>query len=148
MSSETSIVSSTTDIVRFKETDITWLFGPLRPRVDHDGRGHQSLPTHSPSVALGITVKPIVKKSSIHELMLQRSQYTVALLLGEWAVSENDDADYTLPARQSVENAISNVLLEKCVRFDMGSDGSTVVEDADLNTNEQLDLDDDISVNF
>ena len=141
-------MSSTTDIVRFKETDVTWLFGPLRPGVDHDGREHQSLLTHSPSFASGTAVKPIMKKSSIHEMMLQRSQYTVALLLREWAVSENDDADYTLPARQSVENAISNVLLEKCVRFDMGSNRSTVVEDADLNANEQLDLDDDIIVNF
>lgn len=89
-----------------------------------------------------------MKKSSIRDTMLQRSRYTVALLLEQMKLSENDHTKYSLTARQSADNAMLDFVLEKCVRFDMRIHESTATEHGIVNAQEQVNVDGKISVSF
>lgn len=89
-----------------------------------------------------------MKKSSIRDTMLQRSRYTVALLLEQMKLSENDHTKHSLTARQSADNAMLDFVLEKCVRFDMRIDESTATEHGIVNVQEQVNVDGKISVSF
>lgn len=58
-----------------KESDVTWLYGPLQPAVTHPvtHRSHESSPHHLSSSSSFTNKKPILKKRSMSEVMLQRS---------------------------------------------------------------------------
>lgn len=125
MFAQSFIVSSTTDMVRSKEHDITCLFGPLQPGVDCNGSVRGASLTHSPPYASAAILKSIMRQRSIHEMMLQRSLYTIELLLERMTVSKDGCTNYILAASQSVADAISDVTLRKCVRFDAEDHDST-----------------------
>jgi len=58
-----------------KESDVTWLYGPLQPAMTHPvtHRSSESSPHHLSSSSSFTTKKPILKKRSMSEVMLQRS---------------------------------------------------------------------------
>lgn len=80
--------------------------------------------------------------------MLQRSVYTIELLLERMKVSKDGYTNYILTASQSVADAISDATLIKCVRFDVEDHDSTETEHDVTNAYEQGDLGNNISVNF
>lgn len=58
-----------------KESDVTWLYGPLQPATSHPitHRSPNPSPNHLSSQSSFINKKPILKKRSMSEVMLQRS---------------------------------------------------------------------------
>lgn len=148
MSADASIALDTTDVVRFKEKDITWLFGPLRPAVDYDGRAHRCQPTYFPPRTSAAILKPIMRKTSIRKTMLQSSQYTMAQFSERIPLPENRSILYSPTRVQVVDDAISDVVLRKCVRFDMEAHDGISTEHGISNACEQVDLGANISVNF
>lgn len=148
MLAQAFIVLSTTDIVRSKEHDITCLFGPLQPGVDCNGSGRGALVTHSSPFASAAILKSIMRQRSIHEIMLQRSLYTIELLLERMTVSEDGCTNYIPTASQSVADVMSDATLSKCVRFDTADHDSTGTGHDDTDAYEQGDLGNNISINF
>lgn len=64
-----------------KESDVTWLYGPLKPADSHPITSHQSEPaSHLSKSNSFINKKPILKKRSMSEVMLQKSLSTSSLV--------------------------------------------------------------------
>lgn len=67
---------------RLKESDVTWLYGPLKPAESHpitstaSGRGSSQISKSGSFVSK----KPILKKRSVSEVMLQKSISTSSLI--------------------------------------------------------------------
>ena len=59
---------------RLKESDVTWLYGPLQPAQSHPITSDNSTPpSHLSKSSSFVTKKPILKKRSMSEVMLQKS---------------------------------------------------------------------------
>jgi hypothetical protein len=70
-----------TDNTRLKESDVTWLYGPLKPATTHPITHHESTTNTAVSRNASFThKKPILKKRSMSEVMLQRSISASSLL--------------------------------------------------------------------
>lgn len=66
---------------RLKESDVTWLYGPLQPAQSHPITQHASEPSSQLSKNNSfVNKKPILKKRSMSEVMLQRSISASSLL--------------------------------------------------------------------
>ena len=68
---------------RLKEHDVTWLYGPLQPGPNRTNAGkeeHGSSSLSTSSSFISVNKKPILKKRSMSEVMLQRSLSTASLL--------------------------------------------------------------------
>ena len=66
---------------RFKESDVTWLYGPLKPAQSHPITSDTSTPPSQMSKSSSfINKKPILKKRSVSEVMLQKSLSASSLL--------------------------------------------------------------------
>ncbi|KAF2768898.1 hypothetical protein EJ03DRAFT_262440, partial [Teratosphaeria nubilosa] len=64
-----------------KESDVTWLYGPLKPAESHPITANQSAPSSQLSKNnFFIAKKPILKKRSMSEVMLQKSLSASSLL--------------------------------------------------------------------
>ncbi|KAK4560807.1 protein phosphatase regulator [Recurvomyces mirabilis] len=64
-----------------KESDVTWLYGPLKPAESHPITSHQSAPSSQLSKTNSfLAKKPILKKRSMSEVMLQRSISATSLV--------------------------------------------------------------------
>ncbi|KAH9814265.1 Fungal protein of unknown function (DUF1752) [Teratosphaeria destructans] len=64
-----------------KESDVTWLYGPLKPAESHPITANQSAPSSQISKNNSfVTKKPILKKRSMSEVMLQKSLSASSLL--------------------------------------------------------------------
>ncbi|PNS17108.1 hypothetical protein CAC42_3843 [Sphaceloma murrayae] len=65
-----------------KESDVTWLYGPLQPATSHPitQLTPEPSPCHISSQASFVSKKPILKKRSMSEVMLQRSISASSLL--------------------------------------------------------------------
>lgn len=64
-----------------KESDVTWLYGPLKPAESHPITAHRSEPASQLSKSSSfVSKKPILKKRSMSEVMLQQSITTSSLL--------------------------------------------------------------------
>lgn len=70
-----------TDSCRLKESDVTWLYGPLKSALTHPITSNTS---HSDSTSISkntsFVKKPILKKRSVSEVMLQKSISTSSLV--------------------------------------------------------------------
>lgn len=67
--------------IRLKESDVTWLYGPLKPANKHPITNHESNTSTAVSRNTSFThKKPILKKRSMSEVMLQRSISASSLL--------------------------------------------------------------------
>lgn len=66
---------------RLKESDVTWLYGPLKPAATHPITHHENTSSTAVSRNTSFThKKPILKKRSMSEVMLQRSISASSLL--------------------------------------------------------------------
>lgn len=66
---------------RLKESDVTWLYGPLQPANSHPITSDTSTPPSNLSKSGSfINKKPILKKRSMSEVMLQKSLSTSSLV--------------------------------------------------------------------
>lgn len=68
---------------RLKECDVTWLYGPLQPgasQLAHSKTETSSVSLSKSSSFVNLHKKPILKKRSMSEVMLQRSLSTASLL--------------------------------------------------------------------
>lgn len=66
---------------RLKESDVTWLYGPLKPATTHPITQHENTTSTAVSRNASFThKKPILKKRSMSEVMLQRSISASSLL--------------------------------------------------------------------
>jgi hypothetical protein len=66
---------------RLKESDVTWLYGPLKPATTHPITHHENATSTAVSRNASFThKKPILKKRSMSEVMLQRSISASSLL--------------------------------------------------------------------
>ncbi|OQO06199.1 hypothetical protein B0A48_08787 [Cryoendolithus antarcticus] len=64
-----------------KESDVTWLYGPLKPATSHPiTKGEPSAGTSLSRTNSFVHKKPILKKRSMSEVMLQRSLSAASLL--------------------------------------------------------------------
>ena len=64
-----------------KESDVTWLYGPLKPAETHPITSNQSEPLSQVSRSGSfVNKKPILKKRSMSEVMLQKSLSTSSLV--------------------------------------------------------------------
>ncbi|KAH0017125.1 hypothetical protein KCU86_g13143, partial [Aureobasidium melanogenum] len=78
-----------------KESDVTWLYGPLQPASTHPVTQHSPDPSpHFSSSNSFVNKKPILKKRSMSEVMLQRSLSTSSLVKQAAAAVQ---AQQTLP---------------------------------------------------
>lgn len=69
--------------LRLKECDVTWLYGPLQPGPNHlspSKTDNGSTPLSKTSSFVNLKKKPILKKRSMSEVMLQRSLSNASLL--------------------------------------------------------------------
>jgi hypothetical protein len=67
--------------IRLKESDVTWLYGPLKPATTHPITHHENAASTAVSHNASLThKKPILKKRSMSEVMLQRSISASSLL--------------------------------------------------------------------
>lgn len=90
-----------------KESDVTWLYGPLKPAQSHPvtSEGNQSEPNSQMSKSNSFCVKkPILKKRSMSEVMLQKSLSTSSLVKQAAAAVE---AQQSRPARMAISNHLS-----------------------------------------
>lgn len=81
-------------------------------------------------------------------MMLQRSVYTIELLLERMTLSKDGCTNCVLAASPSVADAIRDVTLKKRVHFDVGNHDSTGTEQEITHAYEQRDLGYDLSINF
>ncbi|KAK5174402.1 protein phosphatase regulator [Saxophila tyrrhenica] len=63
-----------------KESDVTWLYGPLKPAQTHPITSNASTPQSHLSKSSSFVKKPILKKRSVSEVMLQKSLSTSSLV--------------------------------------------------------------------
>jgi hypothetical protein len=75
-------VTAVTDICnRLKDSDVTWLYGPLKPAQTHPITSDDSAPPSQLSKSSSfINKKPILKKRSVSEVMLAKSISTSSLV--------------------------------------------------------------------
>lgn len=72
---------NTDDRHRLKDSDVTWLYGPLKPAQSHPITSDASTPpSHLSKNSSFINKKPILKKRSVSEVMLQKSLSTSSLV--------------------------------------------------------------------
>lgn len=78
---DVSLIFPSLTICRLKESDVTWLYGPLKPAESHPitHRDHSQSPRISRNTSFAHR-KPILKKRSMSEVMLQRSISASSLL--------------------------------------------------------------------
>jgi len=91
-----------------KESDVTWLYGPLKPAESHPITSHQSEPASRLSKNNSfVNKKPILKKRSMSEVMLQKSLSTSSLVKQAAAAVQAQQTKST-PRRSAFERAASD----------------------------------------
>lgn len=95
-----------------KDCDVTWLYGPLSIGVERISARPPPSPAASPAerepkVKISKT-KPILKKRSMSEIMLQRSISTSSLLKQATAAIESQQANYLYPQTRPAMVARAN----------------------------------------
>ena len=85
---------------RLKESDVTWLYGPLQPAITHPVTHSASdTPCQLSKSNSYVAKKPILKKRSMSEVMLQRS-LSASSLVKQAAASVQAQAQQTIPIRR------------------------------------------------
>jgi hypothetical protein len=81
-------------VYRLKDSDVTWLYGPLHTAVDWSPPPKSDTATHASALDLSTTHKPILKHRSISQLL---TNYHPAPIFSSTESEEDDDAITPLP---------------------------------------------------
>lgn len=82
--------------IRLKDCDVTWLYGPLQTGAERSLRMPSTSPTSSSRISKSnsfLNKKPILKKRSMSEIMLQRSLSSSSLLKQAAAAVQAQQSD-------------------------------------------------------
>ena len=99
--------------VRLKDCDVTWLYGPLQSSSDkhlHLSSTPNNGDSHLSKSSSFLNKKPILKKRSMSELMLQRSLSSSSLLKQAAAAVQAQEIDGRVTPRPNVSRSTSNYL--------------------------------------
>ncbi|WPG97629.1 Hypothetical protein R9X50_00040900 [Acrodontium crateriforme] len=91
-----------------KESDVTWLYGPLKPASSHPITKEPTPPSSQISTKSSFVRKPILKKRSVSEVMLQKSLSTTSLVK---QAAASIHAQNNGPARAPVLNRSNSDLM-------------------------------------
>jgi hypothetical protein len=93
-----------------KESDVTWLYGPLKPAESHPITSNNSAPTSQLSKNNSfVNKKPILKKRSMSEVMLQKS-ISASSLVKQAAASVQAQQVRQQPRRSTFQRASSDFI--------------------------------------
>lgn len=113
-------------IIRLKDCDVTWLYGPLQTESKHPAVSNTSPPPSGLSSSNSfLDRKPILKKKTASETILRRSLTQHTLLKHAGAILQAKEAQHAC-GRPYLERAVSDIAVPRARRLVPSASGSTI----------------------